>query len=144
MPHDCEERQAIVDVLIRYATCLDSRDLAGLSAVFEKAAVADYDGYVVEGLDAIVRGVSSTLDHCGPTQHLLSNFVVHLSRDAAETVCAARIVHTGRGERAALQPFEVLGEYRDVLRRTADGWRIARRGFTERMRFGDAGVVAPW
>ena len=75
----------------------------GLSAVAHRAGVAVPSLYKhVDGLPALRSAV------------------------AARCVCQVRAFSAGIGASAG-RSYELLGEYRDQLVRTADGWRIARR-----------------
>ena len=136
----CADRRAIVDLLNRYATCLDHRDWEGLDTVFDADAAGDY-GAVLTGRTALVAMISGLLDGCGPTQHLLGNHVIDIDGDTATAATQARVIHTGAGERAALTPYESIGTYQDVLRRTADGWRITHRRFAVRISIGDISIL---
>ena len=75
MTCECSERQAIVDVLNAYATCLDARDWSGLNDVFHPDAVGIYAA-TLTGRAAIIESIRSFLDGCGPSQHLLGNYQI--------------------------------------------------------------------
>ena len=49
MTCECTERQAIIDVLNAYATCLDTRDWLGLNDVFHPQAVGIYGATLTGG-----------------------------------------------------------------------------------------------
>jgi SnoaL-like domain len=139
-PCRCSDRQAVVDVLNRYASCLDNRDWHGLDSVFVQDATGDY-GATLTGRTSLVDMISGLLDGCGPTQHLLGNYVIDIDGDTARATTQARVIHTGAGERAALTPYESIGTYHDQLHRTADGWRITHRRFAVRISIGDIGIL---
>jgi SnoaL-like domain len=143
MTCDCTDRQMIVDVLNRYATCLDARDWPGLDGVFAPEAVGRYGAFVADGRAAIVTAIRRSLDGCGPSQHLLGNYDVSVAADEAETWTKARVIHMGAGTRAALQPYESIGLYHDRLRRGPDGWRIVHRHYDEHLSMGDIDVLQP-
>jgi hypothetical protein len=82
------------------------------------------------------------LDACGPTQHLLGNFVVELAGDAARSTCSVRAFHAGVGA-AAGRTYEVLAEYRDALERRPEGWRVARRTMRVSQEIGSREVLGP-
>jgi len=139
-PCPCSDQQAIVNLLNRYATCLDHRDWDGLDTVFAADVTGDY-GAVLAGRATVVEMISGLLDGCGPTQHLLGNHVIDIDGDTATAATQARVIHTGAGERAGLTPYESIGTYHDQLRRTADGWRITHRRFAVRIQIGDVGIL---
>jgi 3-phenylpropionate/cinnamic acid dioxygenase small subunit len=139
-PCQCSDRQAVVDVLNRYARCLDNRDWNGLDSVFDLNVTGDY-GAVLTGRTTLVEMIRGLLDACGPTQHLLGNYVIDTDGDTARADTQARVIHIGAGERAALTPYESIGTYHDELRRTEDGWRITHRRFAVRISIGDIGIL---
>lgn len=142
MDCECVERQAIIDVLNRYATCLDTRDWLGLNDVFHPEAVGNYAA-TLTGRAAIVESIRSFLDGCGPSQHLLGNYQIAIDGDEARSVTKARVLHVGAGDRAQLTPYEAIGVYRDRHLRTADGWRIIHRHFDVQIAMGDINVLRP-
>jgi hypothetical protein len=142
MTCECTDRQAIIDVLNSYATCLDTRDWSGLNDVFHPNATGEY-GVELNGRAAIVGAIRSFLDGCGPSQHLLGNYQIVIEGDHAQSVTKARVLHVGAGERADLTPYEAIGVYRDRLVRTSDGWRIIARHFAVHISIGDINVLQP-
>ncbi|MGI5242255.1 nuclear transport factor 2 family protein [Dactylosporangium sp. CA-139066] len=138
------DRMAVQDVLVRYATALDSRDWQLLRTCFTPDAVGVYEtlgeqhGY--ERIEALCRGA---LEPLAATQHIITNIVVELAGDRARTSCYLQSMHVR--ERPDGDNFIVAGQYRDELVRTADGWRIARRNLRRiwtQGRLGDHGRSA--
>lgn len=127
----------------RYTYALDERDWELLDEVFAPDAVARYgaaDAPAVRGRADIVAMVRSFLDHCGPSQHLLGNHVIDIDGDTATSVCKARVLHIGTGERAQTT-YECVGVYRDRLSRSSRGWRITERTFVIDIELGDRAAV---
>jgi len=135
-----DDRAAVVDSVNRYATALDSRDWALLDEVFVSDVVVDFGGRVVSGREAVRDLVRRMLGGSGPSQHLLANHRVELHGEAARCVSQVRAFSAGVGA-AAGRSYELLGEYRDELVRTPDGWRIARREMTVRHEIGSRDVL---
>lgn len=138
----CVDRTQIIDLLSRYATCLDNRDWAGLDDVFHPDARGHY-GSLNEGRSAIVTSIRSFLGGCGPSQHLLGNYDIHVAGDHATSSTQARVIHLGSGDRERLNPYEAIGTYHDEHIRTLEGWRIISRHFDVRISTGDIGVLHP-
>jgi SnoaL-like domain len=138
----CVDRIAIVELVDRYATCLDNRDWSGLEDVFHPDAKGHY-GRLTEGRRAIIASIRSFLGGCGPSQHLLGNYKVEVDGDHARSSTQARVIHLGSGDRAHLTPYEAIGTYRDEHVRTPRGWRIISRHFDVRISIGDVGVLHP-
>ena len=123
-----EDRQDISELLVRYATGIDRRDWPLFRTVFTDDCQLDY-GEIGKwsGVDAVTEFMEQThamadtpapLDqsgHCGPRRRGLSP---HLRRRADNV-------------RRQQRRRERVGFYDDEIVRTADGWRIARRRFTE-------------
>ena len=120
------DQLAISDVLIRYATALDTRDWDLLRTCFTDDCVCDYDpvgpreGYA--DFEALARGYLSPLP---ATQHLVTNHVIEISGDTASARSYAHAMHVA----TTGAQFVIAGTYEDELVRTGDGWRIRRRRF---------------
>jgi 3-phenylpropionate/cinnamic acid dioxygenase small subunit len=125
------DRFAIVDLLHRYATGLDTRDWDKLASVFTHDGVADYGalGGVNEGPAAIVKLCSGALEGLDASQHIISNEVIEVDGDRARARCYFKAQHVFRGAEGG-DNFLVGGTYEDEIVRTAEGWRIERRTLT--------------
>ncbi len=138
-----DDRAEIVDVLYRYATALDSRDWDLLREVFTEDAVGEYTGRIgrtFEGREAITGLVSSALSSLDVSQHVISNPVIQISGDTAESRCYLRAQHYMANPPAGGTTHEVGGTYHDRLVRTADGWRIVHRRLEVTWSTGNAGI----
>lgn len=138
----CADRTQIIALLNKYATCLDSREWTGLDEVFHSDARAHY-GSPTEGRSAIVAAIRGFLGGCGPSQHLLGNYNIHIDTDHATSTTQARVIHLGAGERERLTPYEAIGTYHDQHVRTVEGWRIISRRFDVRISTGEIAVLQP-
>src|SRR3954453_20311953 len=123
---ELEDRQAIVDLLIAYATALDSRDFEALGDVYLPDAVAIYDGHRCNGLDAIKDICKAALIPLTASQHFLGNFQVEVDGNSAQTVAYLHAQHFMAGARGR-STYVMAGTYRDKLTRTDNGWRIEYR-----------------
>lgn len=135
-----DDRAAVIDTVNRYATALDARDWALLDEVFTPDAVGDYGAGPLHGREALRELVRRMLGGSGPSQHLLANHRVELDGDAARCVCQVRAFSAGAGA-AAGRSYELLGEYRDRLVRTPEGWRIAHREMSVHHEIGSRDVL---
>jgi hypothetical protein len=133
-----EDQLAVIDTVVRCAAAFDRRDWGALDDVFAPDAV----GYGVEGREGVVRFVRNFLGGCGPSQHLLGNHQVTIDVDRASSVCKARVLHVGAGDRSHLT-YECFGNYWDDLVRTEEGWRISARRFEVTITLGDTSVLQP-
>jgi hypothetical protein len=125
---DIENERAIAAVLLRYATGIDRRDWVLFRSCFTEDFEGDYPGFGRwHGADAITHFMTEAHAALGPTLHRLTNLVIE--GDAAQATARSYVD-------ALLMPATPEGEihraagwYEDQLRRTAEGWKIARRCF---------------
>jgi 3-phenylpropionate/cinnamic acid dioxygenase small subunit len=122
------DRAAILDVVIAYATALDTRDWEALAGLFTGDSRWEYraSGEQVHGPEAIVARIRPALEHLDATQHSNSNHVITVHGDQAEHRCYYRAQHVRRGLPDG-ELFLGAGRYDDRLRRTPDGWRLTER-----------------
>ena len=135
---------ALSQTLIRYATVCDTRNWDLLSEVFTPDCTTVYGGsYVCEGVTKVRRMISTHLDGCGPTQHLLGNLQVDASDPARpRSKIYVRASHQGLGERSHLR-YDAIGFYEDEWQQQAEGWRIHKRSMTMLLEIGDRSVLQP-
>lgn len=121
------DRDELVDLTIRYATAIDSRQYPLLATVFTADAELDY-GEVGKWTSAVEVTAFMEMAHAGApnTLHRMSNQVITVDGDTATLrtyVDALILTADGSGVNA-------VGYYDDDAVRTADGWRIRNRTFT--------------
>jgi uncharacterized protein (TIGR02246 family) len=123
-----EDHAAIGDLLARYCLALDQDDVEGWVALFTPDASYEVHGRTYEGHDGLRRMMESApggLHLGGPP------VIEMIAPDRARTMQNLLFVDRETGaSRGAV--------YTDELRRTPDGWRIARR----RCRFHAPGGLA--
>ena len=121
------DRQQIAEVLIRYATGIDSKDWPLLRSCWTDEIDVDYQQLGrFTSADALTDVMRQLHENMGPTYHRLSNFVIAVEGDRATARSYVQAV-------LMLQPndstnwVDALGHYDDVFVRTPDGWRIKER-----------------
>ena len=137
-----DDRFEIIGVLDRYAECLDTRDWEGLSDVFTEDVSIDFVAWQASSLNEVRTAISSYLDGCGPSMHLLGNYRITIDGNRASSKCYCNVMHQGKGEHEG-KYFENWIEYADQLIRTAEGWRSYSRIATPRMAAGDISLLGP-
>ena len=138
-----EDRQAIVDLCIRYTLALDSRDWASLRECFAETATAHYEGRDDSvGYEAIEATCRTALEPLRASQHLLGNHLVTLKGDEADGVCYFQAQHVRDGM-AGGSTFMVAGRYDDHFVRSEAGWRIAARRLSVTWTSGNESILAP-
>ncbi|OBI47904.1 nuclear transport factor 2 family protein [Mycobacterium sp. E787] len=124
-----EDRQDISDLLVRYATGIDRRDWALFRTVFTDDCELDYGVIGAwKGVDAVTDFMAQVHGLAGHTMHRLSNHAVTVDGDraAARTYVDGLIMSADN-----TSGVNAIGFYDDELVRTEDGWRIARRRYTQ-------------
>jgi len=118
-PTDRQDRDEIADVLVRYATGIDRRDWPLFRTVFTDDCELDY-GEVGswKGADAVTEFMQQAHSMAGHTMHRLTNQVITVAGDKAES-------------RTYVSGVNAAGFYDDELVRGDDGWRVARRRFIQ-------------
>jgi 3-phenylpropionate/cinnamic acid dioxygenase small subunit len=127
-PASQELQRAVTDVLIRYASGIDSRDWVLLRSCFTDDCEADYGeiGHWRSG-DEITAWMAQTHDPLGPTLHRISNVVLRREGDLVRTRCAVHAIIGSPDRSAAIHAY---GFYDDEMV-FADDYRIGRRRFTQ-------------
>jgi hypothetical protein len=124
---DAVDRLELRELVERYALGADSRDREMFGGAFTAGGIlATSTGRTYDGRDAIVSTLAHLDAHYPRSMHFVGNHVVQLDGDAATGLvyCLAHHVYTRYGED---RDTVMVIRYRDEYRRTADGWRIARR-----------------
>jgi 3-phenylpropionate/cinnamic acid dioxygenase small subunit len=124
-----EDRQDISDLLVRYVTGIDRRDWPLFRTVFTDDCELDYGEIGTwQGVDAVTDFMDKTHAMAGHTMHRLTNQAITVDGDkgSARTYIDG-VIMFGDNQSGV----NALGFYDDEVVRTADGWRIARRRFTQ-------------
>jgi 3-phenylpropionate/cinnamic acid dioxygenase small subunit len=121
------DKQQIAEVLVRYATGIDSKDWPLLRSCWTDEIDVDYQqlGRFTDP-DALTDIMRRLHENMGPTYHQMSNFDISVDGDRATVRSYVHVV-------LMLQPddsanwIDAVGHYDDVFVRTTDGWRISQR-----------------
>ncbi len=122
------------DLVLAAADAVDGRDLLAFADLFEtRGVLVRPDGTELVGRPAIVAAYAAR-DPERLTRHLVSNqrVRVDLAAGTAQAACTVLLwsgrhsdASTPRGRPADAQ--QQVGEIRDLLAKTPEGWRIRRR-----------------
>ena len=116
------DRQAIVEVIDRYATSLDAKDYERFKTCFSEDAVVHYSDDLV-GPEPTAAYAESVLSQYAFTQHLLGNYEITLDGDRASARTYMHASHvTSEGE-----IWVVGGTYIDRFERRDGDWKIVER-----------------
>jgi len=139
---DISPENEVADVIVRYATAIDSKDWPLLGSCFTEDCEAVYRARVFRGVEELVDymiGVHTDLDG---SLHRLTNIVVKLGDDG-ETATTRSYVDAllVRRSHEVSPTYRVIGSYTDSLVRGVDGWRIAHRDYQDLWQEGDRGMI---
>jgi 3-phenylpropionate/cinnamic acid dioxygenase small subunit len=124
-----EDRQDISELLVRYATGIDRRDWPLFRTVFTDDCELDYGEIGTwQGVDAVTDFMDKTHAMAGHTLHRLTNQAITVEGDDATARTYIDAVIMFGDNQAGVNAW---GFYDDKIVRTTDGWRIARRRFTQ-------------
>jgi len=136
-----EDRQAIIDVVIRYCVAVDRRDWGMFADCFASTVSLDSGEVTREEFVAVVQG---TLPGFRSTQHLSSNHVVTFDPgDPDRATCDSDMYAQHFLDESEGGTYYLLrARYSDLMTRTADGWKIRAITTTNRWEEGNLNAVA--
>jgi hypothetical protein len=138
------DRQAVSDVVIRYATGVDMRDWSAFRSCFCDEVEIDFSSWSgaparTLPADDWVTGVRAGLSGFDATQHISANRSIEIEGDRASCVSYVQANHVlqSDGEGGS---FRIGGYYTNHLVRTDAGWKIRSCRLTVTWTQGDRGV----
>lgn len=135
MPTDAQflaDRIAIMDVMVKYGTAVDAREMERYRSCFtDDVIVVGYGPEVMEGADTYLAYVITALKNFPGTQHLMGNQVVELNGDIANVRTEVQATHFLKDDPDAI--MTLWATYVDDMVRGLDGeWRIKRHELVRR------------
>ena len=119
-------KDAIREVLYLYCHATDRADHAQLLACFHADAELDF-GYFTGGPHDLIAFSTSFLARFSGTHHCLSNPVIRIDGETAETLSYISAVHSQWRRRSGTFDMIGWGRYVDRFERRAGDWKIAHR-----------------
>jgi bacterioferritin-associated ferredoxin len=139
----CDNKE-ISDRLGVWCRCADTREMERMSEVFDEDIEWDFGGGTVDrGLQAVIDRITAHVgaaSNCGQRQIHLANLRVDVTGDVAQSEAYFFSVSAGIGPydgQALLQ----WGNYLDSWERGAQGWRIVKRQYENRIDIGPMDIV---
>ena len=136
------DERAVINLASRYCWALDSKNFEELHNVFTPDAFAVLGGTECDGIDAIIKRISSALTRLDASHHLVGSHIVEVDGDQASHRCYLQAQHVLKGTEGG-DLWLVAGTYEDQLIRTPDGWRIKQRILSRVWTEGNPNVAAP-
>jgi 3-phenylpropionate/cinnamic acid dioxygenase small subunit len=128
MADDRSDREQISDVLIRYATGIDTKNWPLFRSCFTDDVCADYgDIGAWNTIDGITEYMTVTHQDMPDTLHMITNIAIELDGDHASAVSYVHAVLVVSDDPPSW--VDAVGHYSDDFVRTHDGWRIRERTF---------------
>ena len=116
----------------RYCRFLDTKDWAGLAALFIEDAVLDVaqdtGNPPLEGREAIIAQIRVAVDDAATSQQVHTPEIVFESESRATGIWAMqdRVVwQAAKSPLPGIASITGYGQYHETYRRTADGWQFA-------------------
>jgi ketosteroid isomerase-like protein len=118
-------------VTLDYAKCADGAEFDALAALFAEDGVMELFGATHTGRAAIRESFAAGGGGNIITVHSNTNFRVDVINDSEAKSTAYVTVFVGdkTAPSTMIEPF-LVGIYNDSFRKTADGWKFAKRSFT--------------
>ena len=123
----------IANLLYRYAELIDSGDLAGTAALFERAKVRMAGDTVIEGASGMLAVWKSHVrlypDGTPRTKHVVTNPIIEV--DEAAGTATSRSYYTVLQSTPDL-PLQVIcaGRYHDEFAKDSHGWHFTARDYS--------------
>lgn len=126
MPIAFEDDRSIRDLLARYCVLLDGNRIDELGVIFANDVVVDFiPGTTIRGLSALIAHLTDRMVPVQATSHHLANTVLEARSDG--DVAATSYVYAWHRYTDGRRDGILYGRYKDVARRTDDGWRLVAR-----------------
>ena len=123
MSSELQDRYDVGQIMIRYATSVDQRDMERYGSCFaDDAEITGFGGEAIQGRQAWVDFVDGALSNFAGTHHQITNQEVTLDGDSAQLRSYVQATHELANDDEHLLILYAI--YDDRLVRTADGWKI--------------------
>lgn len=124
------DRQAVQDVMLRYAAGVDDRDFEMYRSCFaDEVVVIGMGPEPIHGADAWLDFVRMALEQYGPTQHMLGPQLASIDGDTAETRNDVQALHTLKKDGSL---FTLWATYLTRMQKQDGEWKIVRHELISR------------
>jgi uncharacterized protein (TIGR02246 family) len=125
-----EDREAIRALIAEYRRALDEKDFGAYAELFGPDGEFVAGSWIARGREEILamlaqmQATGALSVAAGDDRHLVANLEIELDGDRATARSTWVYLTRAEGDAPLLA---MIGHYEDELRRTAAGWRFARR-----------------
>lgn len=131
MSDEVADRIAVQDVMLRYATGVDERDMDLYRSCFaDDVEVHGFGQETIHGGDNWRAYVEQALEAYGPTQHMLSPMLATIDGDAADCRTDVQALHYLKDREGAT--LTLWATYVQKMRRLDGQWKIVRHELVSR------------
>ena len=124
------DRQALQDVMLRYAAGVDDRDFDLYRSCFaDDVEVVGFGPNAIQGADAWLEFVRTALEQYGATQHMLGPQLATIEGDTAETRNDVQAMHELKTEGGL---FTLWATYLTRMQKQNGEWKIVRHELISR------------
>jgi uncharacterized protein (TIGR02246 family) len=125
MSQELQDRVDIAQVMIRYATSVDQRDLERYATCFtDDVVVTGFGGIDFTDRDTYVAWVAEALSRFSRTHHQITNQEIVIDGDTAHMRSHVQATHVLADDEDTL--LILWGVYDDQLERNEQGWQITQ------------------
>jgi ketosteroid isomerase-like protein len=120
-----QDRLDIAETIYRYASTIDTKDLAGLRSVLADDVWAQYgNADPIRGGDALAAWIAEAIEPMAWQHHLLSVYHTDVDDDAATALTYHTSYQQPRDDPD--HALMIVARYHQRLRRQDDGWKLTR------------------
>ena len=129
------DRAEITDLFVSLGRCLDEHDFDGLKEILTEDVVGTTPGGTQHGRDALIAQARANHEGYERLAHQFTSVLVDVQGD---TATLRAYVNGSFGHADSPEPVRILiGQYRNKLVRTAEGWRISELIVEPKFRVGE-------
>ena len=131
MSNELADRIAVQDVMLRYATGVDERDMEMYRSCFaDDVEVYGFGQETVYGGDNWTDYVKNALEAYGPTQHMWAPMLATIDGDDADCRSDVQALHYLKDQEGAT--LTLWATYVQKMRRIDGAWKIVRHELVSR------------
>jgi ketosteroid isomerase-like protein len=123
-----EDKVAVQELIARFTRCSDFGDWEGLAKIYTPDVVTEMEGITIryEGIEAQVEHAKES-DRQAEGKNRHYNFNMIVSEENGQVFADYAFMNVNAGHNPMGSRIVVTGRQRDMVVKTGEGWKIARR-----------------